>query len=80
MEQYAGFAGHRGDLTDRLLGPQFIVRVHDGDQHGIGPQCSPDIIGRHDTGGADLDERDFGALLFEFAAGLQNGRVVQSCS
>ena len=42
--------GDGRDLTDRLDGAEFIVGVHDADEHGVRTQCVPDIVGIHDPG------------------------------
>ena len=40
MQRHSGLMGDARDIGDGLHGAQFVIGVHDGDQHGLGAQCA----------------------------------------
>ncbi len=66
----------RGDFGDRLQRAGLVVRVHHADQYRLGPQRAANVVRvNHAVGtGPDIGNRDARAL--QFAAGIQNSRML----
>ena len=58
MEEDAGLSRDLTDFGDGLDGTDFILRVHDADEDGVGPDRPSDGVGVDETCGID---GDFGA-------------------
>ena len=64
------------DLLDGLDGADFVVRPHDRNKVGVGPDGRGDIPGRDAALFVRKDVGDFGACLLEHLAGVQDGGVL----
>ena len=79
MKRHAGLGGDAADLFDGLQRAQFVVGVHHGDEHGLGPQRAAHLFRIHDAVAADRQIGDVRAALARTTrqrlAGVQHGRV-----
>src|ERR1035437_5264587 len=76
VEGGAGLVGDPGDFGDGLERAEFVIGVHDADQHGLGAQGAADVFGTYDAVRGDAQAGDlaaFGARLF---SGREHGRVL----
>src|SRR5664280_2044707 len=67
VEGGAGLVGDPGYFGDGLERAEFVIGVHDADQHGLGAQGAADVFGTYDAARGDAQAGDlaaFGAQLF----------------
>jgi hypothetical protein len=67
------------DRSDVLDDADFVVDVHDGDQHRIGPKCRGDLSGVEQSAASGLKVRHLPPAAFEFAARIEHRLVFRAC-
>ena len=76
VQRHASLARDAGDLGDGLHGAQFVIGVHDGDQHGLRAQRAPHVLGIHDAAGADRQTRDGNTFALQLGRGREHGGML----
>ena len=76
MEVDVGFGADFPDLFDRLDHSGFIIRQHDGDQLGVGPERAANIVRINQAAPIHRKKRDFDSQLLQMLAGVQHGMML----
>ena len=76
MEGNPALPGDVPDLTHGLEGPDLGVGVHDGDEDGVGPEVTPDLIGIHHAVAVDGEIGDLEPEGLEALARPEYGVVL----
>ena len=80
VEVDIGLGGDFADLFDRLQHAGFVVGHHDGDQPGIRPQRSADVVGINLAAAVHWNVCDFAARRFQMLAGVQHRMMLDGRS
>ena len=75
VEEQVGFGGDAPDFCEGLNGAELVVRVHDGDQHRVGPNGPAKFVQIDQAINRDGKIGDGDALFFESLAGVEDGFV-----
>ncbi len=67
--------GDAADVSERLNGAEFVVGVHDGDEHGFRADGVAQVVEINEAVAVDREIRDGDTLFFESLTGVENGFV-----
>ena len=75
VEIDVGFRGDAANLRERLDGAEFVVGVHDGDEHGFRANGLAQVVEINEAVAIHGEIGDGDTLFFESLAGIEDGFV-----
>ena len=76
MDGHLGGLCHSSEVGDGLHGADLLVGGSDGDQHGVGPERTAQLVRVHSPLPVHRQERHGDTGLLEIATGIEDGHVL----